>query len=329
MSLTRPLIYRRTLCVLLVLVGLPRLAAAGGPIGAAANIGCKQSPRETDRLVITQPGTYENYLVDSRWEGGNRVKIMADDVVLRNCEIRNATGNGIGVFSSNVLIENCKLHHLLKGTYHEQDDAHGITGCPKHLVIRNCEIAYVSGDSVQFDPARGQWDDVLIESCTFWTGPLEADAGGFKRGERPGENAFDSKTPPSGPRPKITIRNCLFHGWNQPGQIDMLAALNIKENVDAVVEHCLFRDNQVCFRLRGPGPRGGALVTVKQCAIYDSDVGVRMEDHLEGLTIDRLGFGSGVARKYHQPGGAPWPGYRNTGEYTAEDFENVLRRGFD
>jgi hypothetical protein len=40
------------------------------------------------------------------------------------------------------------------------------------LVIRNCDIGLVSGDSVQFDPDRGVWDDVLVENCTLWTGPL-------------------------------------------------------------------------------------------------------------------------------------------------------------
>jgi hypothetical protein len=310
------------------LISLAGLASAATPLGSSASVGCVANPRQVERLEITKPGTYENYLVDSRWQGGNRVKITAGDVVLRHCEIRNATGNGIGVFAPNVVIEDCKIHHLLAASFDKQTDAHGITGHPRHLVVRNSEIAYVSGDAMQFDPDRQEWDDVLVEHCTFLTGPLESDAGGFKSGQRPGENAFDSKTPPTGKRPKITFRNCVFHGWSQPGQIDMLAALNVKENVECTVERCLFYDNQVALRLRGPGARGGALVHIKDCAIYDSQVGVRMEDRIENLTIEGLLFGPGVDRKYQQTDRGPWPGYRNTGEGVAPPLEQLRANGF-
>jgi hypothetical protein len=291
------------------------------PLGSNDTAGCLANPKEVERLEITKPGVYENYLVDSRWQGGNRIKITADDVTLRHCEIRNATGNGVGVFASNVTIESCRIHHLLNSTSAEQHDAHGITGRPNKLTVRNCDISYVSGDCLQFDPDRNPWGEVVVENCTLWTGPLPEDAAGFKAGERPGENAFDSKTPASGARCSIVFRDCVFHGWSQPGQIGLLAALNLKENVEATVERCAFRDNQVCFRLRGPGKNGGAKVTIRDCALYDSEVGVRMEDKLEGLTIERLGLGAGVKRKHHEVGGGPWPGYRNTGETAAPAFE--------
>ncbi len=303
-------------------------AHAQTPVGATGLIGCREDPQQVDRLVITEPGVYENYLVDSRWQGGNRVKITADGVTLRNCEIRNAAGNGIGVFGADVLIENCSIHHLLNGSFSQQSDAHGITGRPKRLVVRNCEIYYVSGDALQFDPGRTAWDDVLIENCTLWTGPLPEDAGEFKAGQRPGENAFDSKTPPGSARCRVTIRNCLLYGWNQPGQITTFAALNLKEQVDATVERCLFRDNEVCFRVRGPGARGGAKVTIRDCAVYDSQVGVRIEDRIENLVIERLGFGAGVKQKYQNAAGGPGPGYSNTGEYDAPPYEELRTRGF-
>lgn len=297
-------------------------------VGAQGPVGCLETPKEVERLQITKPGVYENYLVDSSWGEGNRVKITADNVTLRNCEIRNAAGNGVGVFADNVVIDSCKIHHLLLGTYHDQKDVHGITGDGTKIVIRNCEIYYVSGDAVQFSPDRRPWDDLLITNCTFWTGPLPADTAGFHKGERPGENAFDSKQSPENPRSKVTIRNCLMYGWNQPGQISLMAAINAKENVEVLVENCLFRDNEVCFRLRGPASRGGALVTINNCAIYDSAVGVRMEDNIHDLKIKRLGFGSGVIRKYEQVGDGPWPGYENVGEYNAPPFEQLLTGGW-
>jgi pectate lyase len=294
------------------------LSWSAEPVGADNKCGCLENPKQVNRLEITRPGTYENYLVDSQWQGGNRVKITADNVIIRNFEIRNATGNGIGVFGKNVIIENCKIHHLLNGSFENQHDAHGITGHPQNLQIRNCDISYTSGDSIQFDPDRREWSNVIVENCTLWTGPLPASAGTFQAGQRPGENGFDSKTPATGERSKITFKRCLFHGWNQPGQIGMLAAINAKENVDITIDQCTFRDNQVAFRLRGPGKNGGAKVLIKDCSILDTQLGVRMENKIENLKIQNLGFGKSVARKYQQLEGSPGPGYENTGEHTLE-----------
>jgi hypothetical protein len=300
----------------------------GKPVGVQGNVGCLKNPKKVERLEIKKPGVYENYLVDGNWATGNRVKISADNVTLRNCEIFNCAGNGVGVFAKNVVIENCKIHHCLKGTFKEQHDAHGITGYWYNLTIRNCEISHVSGDAVQFDPDRKSTGKVVIEDCTFWTGPLAVDAAGFKKGERPGENAIDTKTPPKGARSVLIVRNCYFHGWNQPGQISNMAALNLKENVQVHVENCLLRDNEIAFRVRGPGPRGGAQVEVKNCAVFDCAVGVRVEDKAENLKIDKLGFGKGVSRKYHILQNKPGPGYENRGEYAAPAFDVLLKQGF-
>jgi hypothetical protein len=297
------------------------------PVGARGAVGCLKAPKKVNRLEITRPGTYENYLVDGNWAGGNRVKITADDVTLRNCEVRNCAGNGIGVFGKKVIIENCKIHHCLRGTFKGQQDAHGITGRWNDVTIRNSEIYLVSGDAVQFDPDRKSAGQVMIENCTFWTGPLPAGAAGFKKGQRPGENAIDIKTTPKGERAVLVVRNCYFHGWNQPAQIDNAAALNIKENVHAKVEGCVLRDNEIAFRLRGPGKRGGALVEIRSCAVYDSAVGVRIEDKVRDLKIEKLGFGAGVKRKYHPVGGGAGAGYRNTGEYRAPAFKDVIEKG--
>ncbi len=302
--------------------------ASPKPVGVQGPVGCLKNPKKTDRLMITKSGVYENYLVDCNWQGGNRVKITADKVTLRNCEIMNATGNGVGVFAKDVLIENCKIHHLLNGSFKDQKDAHGITGGWNNLTIRNCEIYYVSGDAVQFDPDRRTNGKVVIENCIFWSGPLPGDAGTFKKDERPGENAVDTKTMPKGPRCEMLIRNCYFHGWNQPAQIGNVAALNLKENVHVVVENCVFRDNEIAFRLRGPTTRGGAHVDIRNCAVYDTSVGIRMEDKVENVKIDRLGFGAGVTKKYHKVAGSPGQGYENKGEYQAPPIEQLLKIGF-
>lgn len=318
--------------VVLATLFIPAFATAAetsaAAIGAAGQVGCLANPRDVERLEITAPGVYENYRLDGGGRGGNLVKITADDVTLRHCEIFGGTLNAVGVFGTRVLIENCRIHHMLAGSYQEQKDSHGISGRWGDVTIRNCDISYTSGDSVQFDPDRRSRGTVTIERCTFWTAPLEADAGGFHRGERPGENAVDTKTMPDGDRSRLIIRDCYFHGWNQPAQIDNVAALNIKEQVEAVVERCVFRDCENALRVRGPGSRGDARVTIRDCAIYQSQVGVRIEDRIAELKITRLLFGPDVTKKYREAGGGAGPGYENTGEAAAPAIETLLQDGF-
>lgn len=296
--------------------------------GTQGAVGCGPDAKRVDRLDIKQPGVYENLLIDGEWAARNLVKITADGVTLRNCEIRNTTKNAVTVYAKNVVIESCKIHHALAGTFADQQDAHGITGSPTNLVIRNCEIGLVSGDAIQFDPGRRPWDDVLVERCTLWTGPLPADAAGFKQGQRPGENAIDTKQNGSNPRSRLTIRHCLMYGWNQPAQIGNVAALNLKNHVAATVEHCLLHDNEIAFRVRGgEGEYGGALVTIADCAVYDSQVAVRAEDGIRDLKIRRMGIGSGVKSKLVSAGGGAGIGYENTGEFQPPPLEQVIRSG--
>jgi hypothetical protein len=298
--------------------------------GTQGTIGCDTAAQKLDRLVITKPGVYENLLIDGNWAATTLVKITADNVMLRNCELRHTTKNAIVLAGKNIVIESCRIHHALAGTFDQQDDAHGITGSPQNLIIRNCDIGLVSGDSIQFDPGRRPWDNVLIERCTLWTGPLPADVAGFKRGQRPGENAIDTKQLTSNPRSRMTIRNCLLFGWNQPGQISNIAALNLKNNVAVTVEDCLLYDNEIAFRLRGgDGDYGGALVAVANCAVYDSAVAVRAENRIRDLKIHRLGIGAGVKAKLIAAGGDPGPGYENTGEFQPPPLAQAIHNGFE
>ena len=295
-------------------------------VGVRGHVGCLANPKKAQRLSITKSGVYENYRIDGKWVDRNLVKINSDNVTLRNCEIFNGRHNAVVVYGKNVVIDSCKIHHLLKGTFKKQQDAHGISGRPNRLTIRNCDIHMTSGDSVQFDPGRGAWNDVTIENCTFWTAPLTKAAAGFRAGERPGENAIDTKQLKSNPRSRLTVRNCIFWGWGQ-GQIKNQAALNIKENVSATIEGCVLRSNDICFRLRGDtGVRGGATVRIKNCAIYNSLVGIRMEDKVENLRIEGLAVGDGVKRIYQVAKGIG-RGYVNTGQTVARPYGDVIKRG--
>lgn len=258
----------------------------------------------------------------------NLVSIEADNVILRNCTIRNGRNNGIVVYAKNVLIDSCNIYNMLAGTFKKQRDAHGISGAPHNLVIRNCDISYVSGDSVQFSPDRRPWNDVLIENCTFWSGPLPADVAGFKKGENPGENALDTKQRITNPRSRITLRNSLFYGWGG-GQVSIGAALNLKHHIDATVENCVLRDNVYCFRLRGPTDTwakkwGGALVKIADCAVYNSRIVARMENSILNLKIRNLLFGQGITTRYT---GRPGPGYENTGSGAAPPYEQAIALG--
>jgi hypothetical protein len=302
--------------------------AEAKPPGLQGAAGCGPEPKRVSRLEITEPGVYENYLVDGEGKSGNIVKITANDVTLRHCEIRNARGNGVGIFGNNVLIESCRIHHLLNGTFKDQQDAHGVTGRWGNVTIRNCEICYISGDCVQFDPDRSSQGTVVIEDCDLWTGPLPEPSLGFGQGERPGENAMDTKTKPDGERCRLVMRNCYLHGWRQPAQITTIAALNLKEHLDAEITNCVFADNEVAFRVRGPGSRGGAWVTIRDCAMYDTVVGVRSEDQIEKLVVEGLAFGSGVGTKIKFVNGQATPGYHLTGEPVAPALEVLLRDGF-
>jgi hypothetical protein len=321
----RPILAALTAILLAAPTATPAAPPAVGPIGP---VGCGENPKRVARLEITQPGVYENFLVDGGGAGGNLVKITAPNVTVRHCEIRNGSGNGIGVFATNVVIENCRIHHLLAGSFKDQKDAHGITGRWGTVTIRHCDISHVSGDCIQFDPDRASAGTVTIERCHLWTGPLPAAAGGFQAGERPGENAMDTKTRPNGPRCVLKIQGCDLHGWNQPAQIGNTAALNLKENVDADVRECVFHDNEIALRVRGPGSRGGAHVSVTECAVYDTQIGVRAEDQIEQLKLRRLGFGQGVGERIKFVNGRAGPGYENQGEHDAPALPTLLRNGF-
>lgn len=327
--------YRSLTALLLtafIAVVTPCMMAGQDPVavkvGTQGSIGCRPSPKRVKRLVIDKPGVYENYLVDGEWDGSTLVKISADNVTLRNCEVRHGKHNAITVYAKDVVIESCKIHDVLAGTFGQPHDAHGITGSPTNLIIRNCDIGLTSGDSIQFAPDRSAWDNVLIENCTLWTGPLPADAAGFKKGERPGENAIDTKQGVTHPRSRMKIRNCLLQSWNQPAQMSNMAALNLKNHVQVTVENCVFRDNEICFRVRGgAGDLGGAHVTINNCAVYDSLVAVRSEDKAENLKIRRLGIGGAIQRKLQVTSGGTGAGYENIEEYAPPPYETVMEKG--
>ena len=180
----------------------------------------------------------EDLIVDGNKENMDAVRITGGrNCVLRRLTVRNGTRDGIDANEAdNLLIDSCHIHHFLAGSFTNQVDAHGIVVTrTQGVTIRNTEIHHVSGDSFQTDPARDPWNltnDIVVENCHFWTGPLAEDfnAGWLKTdhlpdGDKqyPGENAIDTKVLASGwesfPRMRITLRNILAHGWIKDGYI--------------------------------------------------------------------------------------------------------------
>ncbi|MDO8540493.1 MAG: right-handed parallel beta-helix repeat-containing protein [Opitutaceae bacterium] len=305
-----------------LIIGPARGAAAGSTVfaGLSGPIGARPDARKMKTLRIEKSGVYENLLIDGEWAQEDLVRILADNVVLRNCTIRHSRRDGVEVYGRNVRIENCHIHHLLNGTYRAEKnlDAHGITGRPLNLTVRNCEISHVSGDALQFDPSRRDepypWDNVMVEDCFLWTGPLDQDHAGFKRGEIPGENAFDSKTTQKEPRgSRVTFRRCLMKGWGH-GAIGNGAALNLKEKVQAVVDACVFVDNDIAFRCRGT--LGSAWITVRNCTVYRTSRVFRLEAGVQNLKIFHLAQGEGIGQLHDRSPG-PGAGFEESGQRAA------------
>jgi hypothetical protein len=94
-------------------------------------------------------------------------------------------------------------------------------------------------------------------------------------------------------------------GWGH-GAIGNGAALNLKEKIAAVIERCVFVDNDIAFRCRGAGgERASAWVTARDCTVYRTSRVFRLEVGVENVKIFNLALGEGVEREYDR---APGPG---------------------
>lgn len=257
-------------------------------------------------VLVTAPGrvltvahayhTLDGLVLDGQYGASDllRVETSGHGFVLRNSEVRRTSRDGIDMGApSDVLIDNSLIHHTLNAT-DGRTDAHGIVaGAARRLTIRNTEVHTFSGDAFQIDPGRSTagWDDVLIENCRFWLQPLPAPENGFAAGVVPGENAVDTKVG-STFRPKLTIRNTEAFGYRS-GVIGNMAAFNIKENVDVVIDRVTVHSSEIAFRLRAP-----ALVRVQNAVVHTVTTGVRYEDGIQGLRLFNSTFGSGITRVF-------------------------------
>jgi hypothetical protein len=199
------------------------------------------------------------------------------------------------------MIDRSLIHNALDPTGGRKD-AHGIVAsAARHLTIRDTEIHTFSGDGIQLDPDRAApgWSDVTIDGCRIWLEPLPAAANHFAAGTVPGENAVDTKAGSQFPRARIMIRNTEAWGF-QHGLISNMAAFNLKENIDAVVDGVTVHDSEIAFRLRGPSElRGpGAQVRIQNAVVHHVSVAFRYEDDARPVRIWNTTLGAGVARPF-------------------------------
>jgi hypothetical protein len=168
-------------------------------------------------------------------------------------------------------------------------------------IVRNTEIHTFSGDGIQIDPARAApgWNRVTIEGSRIWLAPLQAPENGFAAGIVPGENGVDTKANPTLPRASLTIRDTIAYGFRN-GLLGNMAAFNLKEDVDAIVDGVTVYDSEIAFRLRGPTRRtpAGAWVTIMNAVVYDVGTAFRYEDDIEQLRIWNTTLGLGVTRPF-------------------------------
>ncbi|MBI3203600.1 MAG: hypothetical protein HYZ29_18825 [Myxococcales bacterium] len=258
----------------------------------------------------------EGFVLDGKYASADLVDVNdgANGLVLRSTEVRRATKDCIDMAGpADVLIEKCLIHHCLNATG-GQTDAHGVTGGPvKNLTIRDTEIHTCSGDSIQFDPGRELpgWSNIKVEGCKLWTGPLATAENGFAVGAVPGENAIDTKTNPKAPRAKLTVVDTSAWGF-RGGFISNMAAFNLKENIDAVLDRVTIHDSEIAVRARGPGANGGAWVRVQNAVVFDVDKAIRYEDDIEKVIVWNATFGRDVLAGFQAASsGATQPDVRN------------------
>ncbi len=281
-------------------LGTVRSGSAGVPITIRARDGRGSVIVTASGRVLTVAHAWvmvETLVFDGQYGQDDVVRISSGGTgfTLKNSEVRRTTRDAVDMGAvDDVLIEGSLIHHALNAA-NGRTDAHGVVaGSARRLTIRNTEIHTFSGDAFQIDPGRSApgWDDVLIEGCRFWLEPLPAAENGFAAGIVPGENAVDTKVNSTVSRPKLTIRNTEAYGF-RGGLIGNMAAFNIKEAVDAVLDRVTVHSSEIAFRLRAP-----ANIRLQNAVVHSVSTAVRYEDNIQGLRIWNSTFGAGVSRLF-------------------------------
>lgn len=256
-------------------------------------------------LNVSHPYIVVDGLVfDGRYGASDAVRLTsaASHFVLRNAEVRRSGRDCIDMAGpSNVLIEHTNINHCLWwSSTTGRRDAHAIVAGPvRNLRLRHLDIHTFSGDGLQLDPGRllPGWNDVTVEHTRFRLVPLPSPQNGFAQGMIPGENAVDTKTNASAPRARLTITDTTAEGFG-PGLISNMAAFNLKEKVDVHLDRVTVSLSEIAFRLRGPGPNGGAWVQLDNIVLHHVVTGIRYENDVEKVNVVHATFGRNITRPF-------------------------------
>lgn len=91
--------------------------------------------------------------------------------------------------------------------------------------------------------------------------------------------------------------------------------------MQAVVDACVFVDNDIAFRCRGAGAnRESAWVTARNCTVYRTSRVFRLEAGVENVKIFHLALGEGVQHELDRAPGAG-AGFEQAGSRPAPPLE--------
>lgn len=257
--------------------------------------------------VTAESVLIDGFILDGQFVSQSRAirgKATANLLTVSNCEIKQFGNHAVDLDGSDCKVDTCHIHHCLwwDPTLGIQD-AHGVTTLDaQRLLIRNCTIHQVSGDSFQGD--RGTWQDITVDGCTFYDAPLESDMAGFKQGVYVSENAIDTKHISTAPRARLTVKNSSMHTFYS--SFIESSTLNLKEQVQVVVDSCDVYDSHIAFRLRGLTGDTGAWPTIFNCTVRDSTYAVRYEDDLHNLHLVFNTFHNCTTLFVAAPSSTPW-----------------------
>lgn len=214
--------------------------------------------------------------------------------------VRNYTRHALDIDGADCQIIGCTINNILwyDAAQGGRVDAHGIvTTDAQRMTIRACKIYNVSGDC--FQAGRGNWQDIVIQDCTLLDRPLPVAAAGFPKGALAAENAIDTKVATTRAAGRITIRGCKVGGFRTT-LIGNASALNLKENIDAIVESCTIDNSVIGMRLRAP-----AKVAVINSLVTKNDFAVRYEDGITDLKLAHNTFYNNKTLFKRAPSGSP------------------------
>lgn len=244
----------------------------------------------------------ENLVFDGKFGADTTAQVTADDVVLRNLEIRRSGRHLLSIaHAARVLVDAGLIHQALNAAG-GRTDAHGIVAeSATDLTIRQTDIHTFSGDGIHLDPGREAPGShrVTVERVRIWLAPLTVATNGFAVGVVPGVNALETNASPLVQRRTLVVRESSAWGF-RGGLASPMAAFHLKENVDARLDGVTVTDSDYAFRVRGQasGVQGHVITTLMNSVVHGVGTAFRYENASFTWRIWNTTVGLGVTRAF-------------------------------